>query len=103
MAHFKFKGSDSFPQDDCTFYGFQFERGEVTDVENEYVADKLRKHFTEAFEEVGAPSEPKRRPGRPRLTDEAKAARAAEKEARVEKAPIQTDLGPGDAWEEGNA
>jgi hypothetical protein len=101
MAHFKYNGSDNFKDDDLTLYGVEFEKGEVSEVTNEYAIAKFRghPHFMEAFEEVEEPTEPKKRkPGRPRLTDEEKAARAEAK--RQEAAAIQTDLGPNDAWDE---
>jgi hypothetical protein len=122
VAKFKFVGSEQFKDESVTFYGLSFKRGEVTEVPDEYAANKLRNHFDEAFEEEDGEDAPKKR-GRPKKTDEEREAEKAEREADkaqrdAEKArreqeredakaerekgegEVQTDVGPDEPWDD---
>lgn len=82
VAKFKYVGNDEFGKaPSITFYGFSFKLGETTEVTDEYAINKLRAHFDEAFEEVNGEDDEKRKPGRPRKTDEEREAEKAEREA----------------------
>lgn len=116
VAKFKYVGSEEFgTAKEVTFYGCQFKLGEVTEVADEYAADKIRTHFDEAFEEEDGEDAPKKR-GRPRKTDEEREADRIEREAekarreqereagKSEEAQpagaVQTDLAPEDDWDD---
>jgi hypothetical protein len=94
VARFKYLGSDDIGRaDKMSLYGTNFKMGEVSEVDNEYGAQKLRTVWKTAFEEVedengdddgsepGDPGKPRRGPGRPRKTDEEREAEKAEREA----------------------
>jgi hypothetical protein len=121
VAKFKYVGSEQFKDESVTFYGCSFKRGEVTEVPDEYAANKLRNHFEEAFEEVEGDEEngaPKKR-GRPKKTDEEREAEKAEREAdkaqrdaekarreqeradaKAEKEEVVTDVGTEEPWDD---
>jgi hypothetical protein len=124
VAKFRYVGSQEFGKaENITFYGLQWKLGEVTEVPDDYAANKLRNHFDEAFEEEDG--ETKKR-GRPRKTDEEreadraereadKAAREAERARREEEraagkteqaqtaGAVQTDVGPDEDWDDPEA
>jgi hypothetical protein len=87
VARFKYLGSDDIGRaDKMSLYGTNFKMGEVSEVDNEYGANKLRTVWKEGFEEVengngNGDADEKRRPGRPRKTDEEREAEKAEREA----------------------
>jgi hypothetical protein len=86
VAKFLYKGSDAIGRaEKVSLYGANFKMGEVSEVENEYGANKLRTVWKEGFEEVDAEDDddekPRRGPGRPRKTDEEREAEKAEREA----------------------
>jgi hypothetical protein len=86
VARFRYSKTDQFGnKEKVTFYGHSFEDGEVTEVADEYAANKLRTVWKEAFQEVEGDDDeengsPKKR-GRPRKTDEEREAEKAEREA----------------------
>jgi hypothetical protein len=84
VARFRYSKTDQFGnKEKVTFYGHSFEDGEVTEVADEYAANKLRTAWKGAFEEVEGDENgtPKKR-GRPRKTDEE---REAERQAGKDK------------------
>jgi hypothetical protein len=97
MAKFKYLGPDP-----VSIRGIDFTPGEPVEVEDEANVAKFR--ALTSFEEVDGEDsngEPKKRgPGRPKLSEEAKTARAAEKQKYT---PIATDVGPHDSWDEDDA
>ena len=117
VAKFKYVGSPEFgTAEQVTFYGCSFKLGEVTEVPDEYAANKIRTHFDEAFEEEDG--ETKKR-GRPKKTDEEREAEKAEREAdkaqrdaekarreqeredaKAEREKVQTDVGPDEPWDD---
>jgi hypothetical protein len=119
VAKFKYVGSQEFgTQKEITFYGLQWKLGEVTEVADEYAANKLRNHFDEAFEEEDGEDAPRKR-GRPKKTDEEREAEKAEREAdkaqrdaekarreqeredaKAEREKVETDVGPDEPWDD---
>jgi hypothetical protein len=104
VARFRYIGSDDIGRaDKMSLYGTNFKMGEVSEVDNEYGAQKLRTVWKGAFEEVEGDDDdedkPRRGPGRPRKTDEEREAEKAEREAdkaqrdaeKARRAPARDD------------